>query len=123
VLTPGAIHISMSTVSPGLSRRLAQQHGLAGQGYVAAPVLGNPDLAQARKLFIILAGLPSAVARISPVLQLLGQHSGAVAKLPREGAVGQRRGARSRCAGPVLQNIRISNPATPPAINISHSAA
>jgi NAD binding domain of 6-phosphogluconate dehydrogenase len=73
VLTPGAIHISMSTVSPGLSRRLAQQHGLAGQGYVAAPVLGNPDLAQARKLFI-LAGLPSAVARISPVLQRLGQH-------------------------------------------------
>ena len=74
VLTPGAIHISMSTVSPGLSRRLAQQHGLAGQGYVAAPVLGNPDLAQARKLFIILAGPPSAVARISPVLQRLGQH-------------------------------------------------
>ena len=74
VLTPGAIHISMSTVSPGLSRRLAQQHELAGQGYVAAPVLGNPDLAQARKLFIILAGLPSAVARISPVLQRLGQH-------------------------------------------------
>ena len=54
VLTPGAIHISMSTVSPGLSRRLAQQHGLTGQGYVAAPVLGNPDLAQARKLFILL---------------------------------------------------------------------
>ena len=74
VLTPGAIHVSMSTVSPGLSRRLAQQHGLAGQGYVAAPVLGNPDLAQARKLFIILAGPPSAVARISPVLQRLGQH-------------------------------------------------
>ena len=73
VLTPGAIHISMSTVSPGLSRRLAQQHGLAGQGYVAAPVLGNPDLAQARKLFIILAGLPSAVARVSPVLERLGQ--------------------------------------------------
>jgi 3-hydroxyisobutyrate dehydrogenase-like beta-hydroxyacid dehydrogenase len=37
-------------------------------------VLGNPDLAQARKLFVILAGLPSAVARISPVLQRLGQH-------------------------------------------------
>jgi len=73
VLTPGAIHVSMSTVSPGLSRRLAQQHGLAGQGYVAAPVLGNPDLAYARKLFIIIAGLPSAVARVSPVLERLGQ--------------------------------------------------
>jgi 3-hydroxyisobutyrate dehydrogenase-like beta-hydroxyacid dehydrogenase len=73
VLTPGAIHISMSTVSPGLSRRLTQQHGLAGQGYVAAPVLGNPDLARARKLFVIAAGMPSAVALISPVLERLGQ--------------------------------------------------
>ena len=36
-------------------------------------MLGNPDLAQARKLFIILAGLPSAVARVSPVLERLGQ--------------------------------------------------
>jgi NAD binding domain of 6-phosphogluconate dehydrogenase len=41
-LAGGAIHVSMSTVSPGLSHRLAQQHRLAGQGYVAAPVLGNP---------------------------------------------------------------------------------
>jgi 3-hydroxyisobutyrate dehydrogenase-like beta-hydroxyacid dehydrogenase len=73
VLAPGAIHVSMSTVSPGLSRRLAHQHKLAGQGYVAAPVLGNPDLAHARKLFVIAAGVPSAVTRISPVLERLGQ--------------------------------------------------
>jgi 3-hydroxyisobutyrate dehydrogenase-like beta-hydroxyacid dehydrogenase len=73
VLAPGAIHVSMSTVSPGLSRRLAQQHRLAGQDYVAAPVLGNPDLARARELFVIVSGLPSAVARISPVLERLGQ--------------------------------------------------
>ena len=69
----GAIHVSMSTVSPGLSRRLAQQHRLAGQSYVAAPVLGNPDLAQARKLFVIVAGESPAVARVSPVLDRLGQ--------------------------------------------------
>jgi 3-hydroxyisobutyrate dehydrogenase-like beta-hydroxyacid dehydrogenase len=74
VLAPGAIHVSMSTISPGLSRRLADQHRLAGQGYVAAPVLGNPDLAQARKLFVLAAGAPSAVARVAPVLDRLGQH-------------------------------------------------
>jgi 3-hydroxyisobutyrate dehydrogenase-like beta-hydroxyacid dehydrogenase len=73
VLGRGAIHVSMSTVSPGLSRRLAQQHRLAGQSYVAAPVLGNPDLAQARKLFVIVAGESPAVARVSPVLDRLGQ--------------------------------------------------
>ena len=73
VLGPGAIHVSMSTVSPGLSRRLAGQHKLAGQGYVAAPVLGNPDLAHARKLFVIAAGVPSAVTKVSPLLEKLGQ--------------------------------------------------
>jgi len=72
-LVPGAIHVSMSTVSPGLSRRLAQHHRLAGQGYVASPVLGNPDLAQTRKSFLIVAGAPPEVARISPVLERLGQ--------------------------------------------------
>jgi 3-hydroxyisobutyrate dehydrogenase-like beta-hydroxyacid dehydrogenase len=72
-LAPGAIHVSMSTVSPGLSRRLAQQHKLAGQAYVAAPVLGNPDLARERKLFVIVAGPSSALTRISPVLKRLGQ--------------------------------------------------
>jgi 3-hydroxyisobutyrate dehydrogenase-like beta-hydroxyacid dehydrogenase len=73
VLAPGAIHVSMSTVSPGLSRRLAHQHKLARQGYVAAPVLGNPDLAHARKLFVIAAGAPSAVTNVSPMLERLGQ--------------------------------------------------
>jgi 3-hydroxyisobutyrate dehydrogenase-like beta-hydroxyacid dehydrogenase len=73
VLGRGAIHVSMSTVSPGLSRRLAHQHELAGQSYVAAPVLGNPDLAEARKLFVIVSGASSAVGRVSPVLDRLGQ--------------------------------------------------
>ena len=63
----------MSTVSPGLSRRLAHQHELGGQGYVAAPVLGNPDLAEARKLFVIVSGASPAVDRVSPVLGRLGQ--------------------------------------------------
>ncbi|MGA7328168.1 MAG: NAD(P)-dependent oxidoreductase [Rhodomicrobium sp.] len=73
VLKPGAIHVSMSTISPGLSRNLAQQHKLAGQGYVAAPVLGNPDLAHARELFVIAAGLAPALAKVTPLLERLGQ--------------------------------------------------
>jgi 3-hydroxyisobutyrate dehydrogenase-like beta-hydroxyacid dehydrogenase len=73
VLAKGAIHISMSTISPGLSRRLAHQHKFAGQGYVAAPVLGNPDLALARKLFVIAAGASEALAKVTPVLERLAQ--------------------------------------------------
>jgi len=74
ILTPGSIHISMSTVSPGVSRRLADMHAAHGQGFVAAPVLGNPDLAHARKLFVIAGGRHEAVARARPILERLGQH-------------------------------------------------
>ena len=73
ILGKGAIHVSMSTISPGLSRHLSDQHVQAGQSYVAAPVLGNPDLAKARGLFVMASGAPDAVAKVSPVLQRLGQ--------------------------------------------------
>jgi 3-hydroxyisobutyrate dehydrogenase-like beta-hydroxyacid dehydrogenase len=54
-LPRGAIHLSMSTVSPGLARRLAERHAAAGQVYVAAPVFGRPEAAEARKLWIVAA--------------------------------------------------------------------
>ena len=73
VLAPGAIHISMSTVSPGVSRRLAEEHARHNQNYFAAPVLGNPDFARERKLFILAGGPPSPVAKVRPLLERLGQ--------------------------------------------------
>ncbi len=39
-MAEGAVHASMSTISPELSRRLADAHGARGQRYVAAPVFG-----------------------------------------------------------------------------------
>src|SRR5207245_10228996 len=38
-LSRGASHVSMSTISPALSRRLAERHKTAGQTYVAAPAV------------------------------------------------------------------------------------
>jgi 3-hydroxyisobutyrate dehydrogenase-like beta-hydroxyacid dehydrogenase len=73
ILKPGAVHISMSTVSPGMSRHVAEEHARHGQGYIAAPVLGNPDFAQARKLFILAAGPPAAMLEARPLLEGLGQ--------------------------------------------------
>ena len=72
-LASGAIHISTSTISPGLARRLSQQHEEAAQGYVAAPVLGSPDLARARKLFVVASGAAASVNRALPLLERLGQ--------------------------------------------------
>jgi 3-hydroxyisobutyrate dehydrogenase-like beta-hydroxyacid dehydrogenase len=73
ILPAGAVHVSMSTISPELSRRLATAHAARGQGYVAAPVLGNPDLARTQRLFVLAAGDPGAIERVRPVLDQLGQ--------------------------------------------------
>ena len=73
-LAPGAVHISMSTVSPGISRRVGEAHARRKQDYVAAPVLGNPDFARERKLFVLAAGSRAALEKVRPLLQGLGQH-------------------------------------------------
>ncbi|NEI72436.1 NAD-binding protein [Rhizobium lusitanum] len=69
----GAVHISMSTISPGLSQELANDHATRAQHYVAAPVLGNPDLARDRKLFVLAAGDPESMAKARPLLDRFGQ--------------------------------------------------
>ncbi len=74
-LPPGAIHVSMSTISVALSERLAKAHAERGQHYVAAPVFGRPDAAAARKLFIAAAGPGDVVARLQPVFDTLGQRT------------------------------------------------
>lgn len=73
VMKPDAVHISMSTVSPEISRRLAEAHEARGQDYVAAPILGNPELAHARKLFVLAGGRREVLERVSPILERLGQ--------------------------------------------------
>src|SRR5260370_20047489 len=52
VLAPGAVHISTSTVSRDISRRVAEEHARHRQDYVAAPALRNPAFAPSRKLFL-----------------------------------------------------------------------
>jgi 3-hydroxyisobutyrate dehydrogenase-like beta-hydroxyacid dehydrogenase len=73
ILPSGAVHVAMGTISPELSRRLEKAHAAHGQGFVAAPVLGNPDLARAQLLFVLAGGAKPAVARARPVLEHLGQ--------------------------------------------------
>jgi 3-hydroxyisobutyrate dehydrogenase-like beta-hydroxyacid dehydrogenase len=74
-LTPGAIHLSMSTISTAAASLLASEHAHNRQGYVAAPVFGNPDAAKARQLFIVAAGVPADVERCQPILDSLGQRT------------------------------------------------
>jgi 3-hydroxyisobutyrate dehydrogenase-like beta-hydroxyacid dehydrogenase len=74
-LAPGAIHLSMSTIGTATASFLASGHAGYGQGYVAAPVFGNPDAARARQLYIVAAGAPADVERCRPILDALGQRT------------------------------------------------
>jgi 3-hydroxyisobutyrate dehydrogenase-like beta-hydroxyacid dehydrogenase len=83
-MMPGAIHLSMSTISTAAASLLASEHARNGQGYVAAPVFGNPQAAKARQLFIVAAGVPSDLDRCQPILDVLGQRTFAIGANPAD---------------------------------------
>jgi 3-hydroxyisobutyrate dehydrogenase-like beta-hydroxyacid dehydrogenase len=83
-LMPHAIHLSMSTISTAAAAQLASEHARNGQGYVAAPVFGNPDAAKARQLFIVAAGAPADVERCQPILDNLGQRTFVIGAEPAD---------------------------------------
>lgn len=82
-LSPGAIHISSSTISAALAEELELAHAKAAQGFVAAPVFGRPDAAAAGKLFVVAAGQSSWIAAIAPLLDAIGQRSFVVSETPK----------------------------------------
>ena len=71
-LSEGGVHVSMSTVSPELSEDLADRYRARGSAYLAAPVLGRPDVAAAGRLSILLAGEEAAKRRVRPALDAIG---------------------------------------------------
>jgi 3-hydroxyisobutyrate dehydrogenase-like beta-hydroxyacid dehydrogenase len=72
-LGPGAVHLSMSTISPETARRLVEAHREHGAAYVAAPVFGRPDAAAAGQLWIVISGAAEPKAKARAVLEALGQ--------------------------------------------------
>ena len=72
-LPVGAVHISMSTISLALSRRLAQAHRARTQHYVAATVFGRPDVAAAGKLWVVAGGSSESIAQCQPLFDAIGQ--------------------------------------------------
>lgn len=72
-LAPGAAHISMSTISVALSRRLSQVHKEKDQQYVSAPVFGRPDAAAAAKLVVVAAGPKDQVEHFRGLFEAIGQ--------------------------------------------------
>jgi 3-hydroxyisobutyrate dehydrogenase-like beta-hydroxyacid dehydrogenase len=72
-LRAGTVHISMSTISVALSKRVAEAHAAAGQAYIAAPVFGRPDVAAAARLWVVAAGPADHIERCRPVFEPISQ--------------------------------------------------
>lgn len=71
-LGPGGIHLSMSTISPEMAKKLAAIHAQHGSIYVEAPIFGGAQAAAAHQLWIPFAGPQQAKERVRPLLQAMG---------------------------------------------------
>lgn len=77
-----AVHVSSSTISVELAKRLTAAHAEARNGFVSAPVFGRPEAAAAAKLFVVAAGAPESVRAVTPVFDAIGQRTFVVAEDP-----------------------------------------
>jgi len=69
----GRTHVMMASISPSLAERLAADFAAAGVSYVAAPVLGRPEVAGAGQLNILAAGDRADIERVRPYLDVMGK--------------------------------------------------
>jgi 3-hydroxyisobutyrate dehydrogenase-like beta-hydroxyacid dehydrogenase len=67
---PGSIHVNLATISVAFAERLERLHRERGVTYIAAPVLGRPDVAAAGGLAVMPAGDPAAIEKVRPLLEL-----------------------------------------------------
>lgn len=81
-LREGCIHISHSTISTALARRLNTEHGQRKQGFLSAPVFGRPEAAESKKLLVLAAGPSDLVERCRPLLDAIGRQTFVVGAEP-----------------------------------------
>jgi 3-hydroxyisobutyrate dehydrogenase-like beta-hydroxyacid dehydrogenase len=70
---PGFIHVNHATISARAADEFASYAAVNGYGYVAAPVIGRPNVAAAGALTILAAGPPEAVEASMPMLEAIGR--------------------------------------------------
>jgi len=72
-LASGKIYVDMSTVSPRLIRDLAQRVKASGAQMLEAPVSGSVPAVESGALVIFVGGEASALEKVRPVFERLGQ--------------------------------------------------
>jgi 3-hydroxyisobutyrate dehydrogenase-like beta-hydroxyacid dehydrogenase len=68
---PGLTLIDMGSIAPEMSRSIAERAAARGVAMLDAPVTGNPNVARAGKLGIMVGGEAAVLDRVRPVLEAL----------------------------------------------------
>jgi 3-hydroxyisobutyrate dehydrogenase-like beta-hydroxyacid dehydrogenase len=76
------IHLSHSTISTALARRLTAEHAQRNQGYLSVPVFGRPEAAETRNLLVVAAGPNAYVERCRPLFDAIGRQTFVVGAEP-----------------------------------------
>ncbi|GAB4121959.1 MAG: NAD(P)-dependent oxidoreductase [Rhodothalassiaceae bacterium] len=101
-MSPGAVFIDHSTVSAGISRRLAEEAASRGLGYLDAPISGGEAGARAGKLSIMCGGDTAIFEQAKPVLMTYAK---AVSHLGPVGAGQTTKMVNQICIAGVLQGL------------------
>ena len=72
-LASGAIHVAMGTHGVAAVDRMEAAHREASQRFLAAPVLGRPEAAEAGELGIVVAGDAGAASECAPLFEAIGR--------------------------------------------------
>jgi 3-hydroxyisobutyrate dehydrogenase-like beta-hydroxyacid dehydrogenase len=76
------IHVNMATIAVTFAEELAGLHAARGVDYIAAPVMGRPNVAAAGKLNIIAAGSAQAIDTVQPLFDLIGSKTWRIGETP-----------------------------------------
>jgi 3-hydroxyisobutyrate dehydrogenase-like beta-hydroxyacid dehydrogenase len=71
-LGEGKVYVDMSTVSPAVSRELAQEVAATGARMLDAPVSGSVTTLERNELSLMVGGDPEVLARVDPLFRSIG---------------------------------------------------
>lgn len=78
----GTIHVSVSTISVTLAKRLTVEHAKRGLRHVGAPVFGRPNAAAEGKLWVVAGGAKDALEKVRPLLEIYSRGITVVSEEP-----------------------------------------
>jgi 3-hydroxyisobutyrate dehydrogenase-like beta-hydroxyacid dehydrogenase len=74
-LKQDGIHLSNSTISTSLARRLTGEHHRREQKFLSVPVFGRPEAAENKKLVVVAAGPSEVIERCQPIFDAIGRQT------------------------------------------------